>query len=213
MESPATWLLLSIVPKALQAPTFDVCGIRQSAGLLMNPTRPMSEVSRRSEMFSNIASLARSSVIVLVALSSLPAMAPAASLGPISQQAVPDSASKPILVWNGHRHGGWGHGWRHGGWGRGWGGWGPGFALGFGLGLPLGYYGGYNSYYPGYDGYYSGYYEEPVYRPRVYRRHYGNYYRRPYYRDRYYRRPYYRRNYYYGGGYNDGYDGSTDRLR
>ena len=43
-----------------------------------------------------------------------------------------------------------GHGWDNGG----------AFALGLGFGVPLGYYGGY---------YGGGYYDEPVYRPRVYR--------------------------------------------
>jgi hypothetical protein len=137
-------------------------------------------------MFSNLSSVARASVIALTALASVPAMAPAAPLGPTVMPAVADNSSnKPILVWQGegrngnyrriwprvgggggHWNGGGGGHWNGGGhWGHGgnWnhGGWDNGWGWGSGLGLGLGLgipLGYYGGYYGGgyYDPYYGG---------------------------------------------------------
>ena len=138
-------------------------------------------------MLPHLSLLARSSVVVLTALATLPAGATAPPLGPVGPTTLAnESGVTPVRWGGGYRGGGWGHRgvWRRGGWGghygggwgrhyggwghRGWGGWGSGFGLGFGLGLPLGYYGG--GYYGG------GYYGSPYYGRRYYRRpYYGNY--------------------------------------
>jgi hypothetical protein len=142
-------------------------------------------------MFSHLSSLARSGVIALAALSSVPASG--APIGPTVTPAVADRAMRPIPAAMGEgrefrpgyqnyniwrrprgRSGNWnrrawrGRDWhvdrpRRGHYRRNWRrNYGPGFVLGLGLGVPLGYYG--------------GYYDAPIYRPRVYpRRVYRSY--------------------------------------
>jgi hypothetical protein len=161
-------------------------------------------------MFSHLSSLARSGVIALAALSSVPVSAPAAPIGPTVKPAVADGAATVIPaamgegrefrpgyqnynIWRRPR--GWNGNWnrrayRNGDWhvNRPWRGhyrrnyWRRNYGPGFALGLGLGVPLGY--YGGGYGGYYDNYYDEPVYRPRVSPRRYYNNYRRGYYNGR-----------------------------
>jgi hypothetical protein len=117
-------------------------------------------------MFSYLSSLARSGIVALAALSTVPIEASAAPIGRIAPAVAPVREMAPILVGqgeglfiDGYRNGGvhwkrrhWRHHNRH--WRRGFG---PGIVLNFGI--------------PSYRyRYYDDYYGEPIYRPRYHNR-------------------------------------------
>jgi len=191
-------------------------------------------------MFSNASSLARSSVVALFALASLPAAGLAAPIGPMINPTADSSGSKPILVemgegrdhgpgyriWPRVRGGNWNGGGRHwngggrhwnggGNWNRGWrGGHWRGGHWGGGWGNGWGGWG------PGFAlglglgvplGYYGGGVPLGYYGGYDgYDGYYDGYYNRPVYRPRVYRDRRYYRQY---RGYNNyrRYDGEESR--